>query len=157
MKTLSPGESHDIELKGTITKSTFYNVLSTTIHVGKSKTDDIESLIFSNYFEMVECHSDRDCDENEYCKGGQCSTIDCYGGYIKNHKCVKDECYSDSDCNSDYECKDNKCVRKPVITIPTTTPTTISATQSQGVSTWLMELVIIILLAIIAVLLARRK
>lgn len=89
---------------------------------------------------------------------------------------ISGACSNDMDCESGYGCKSQECVKKEVTTTPTTIPTTIRkavttipttisktvqttipTTQSQGVPIWLMEFVIIILLAIIAVLLARRK
>ena len=98
----------------------------------------------------VECTKDSQCSYDEKCSNYKCIKLSCgYCEHIENHECVKYECCDDSDCLSGYECKNHECVRKAVTTIPTT--------QSQGVPIWLIELVIIILLAIIAVLLARRK
>jgi len=98
----------------------------------------------------VECTKDSQCSYDEKCSNYKCIKLSCgYCEHIENHECVKYECCDDSDCLSGYECKNHECVRKAVTTIPTT--------QSQGVPIWLIELVIIILLAIIAILLARRK
>lgn len=64
-------------------------------------------------FTNADCPSDKTCDDT-----GNCITIECECGEVKNQVCVKYDCCSDADCSNNQVCKSFECVEPEAEEVP---------------------------------------
>jgi hypothetical protein len=89
----------------------FTNTMTDSYIIAKyKKYEERHCYIENETMPVIQCISNEDCDDGEYCNFNKCLKLDCGEcQYIKNHQCMDYECCSSKQCGFDEACRNNVC------------------------------------------------